>query len=154
MEVVARDLKALGLYCARSLSFEGVQYEILEHALAPEQTSIYDQYAHAYHIIHHNLEAALVATNIVKENGTSRNRNAKASAKAAFESSKQRFFNHLLVSLKCPTLLKSIEQDIAAGHSAVVQLVSTNETLLDRRLAQIPLSYQILFSRGVIKINS
>ncbi|WP_311774262.1 MULTISPECIES: strawberry notch family protein [unclassified Nostoc] len=30
MEVVARDLKALGLYLARSLSFDGVEYEMLE----------------------------------------------------------------------------------------------------------------------------
>lgn len=29
MEVVARDLKALGLYLARSLSFEGVEYDTL-----------------------------------------------------------------------------------------------------------------------------
>ena len=31
MEVLARDLKALGLYAARSLSFEGIEYEIVEH---------------------------------------------------------------------------------------------------------------------------
>src|SRR5699024_11895536 len=31
MEVLARDLKALGLYAARSLSFEGVEYELVEH---------------------------------------------------------------------------------------------------------------------------
>ena len=142
LEVVARDLKALGLYCARSLSFEGVEYEILEHRLSAEQISLYDQYAQAYQIIHQNLQAALTATNIAQEDGKVRNRNAKAAAKAAFESSKQRFFNHLLVSLKCPSLLKAIEQDLAAGHSAVVQLVSTNEALLERRLAQIPESEQ------------
>ncbi len=33
MEVLARDLKALGLYAARSLSYEGVEYEIVEHRL-------------------------------------------------------------------------------------------------------------------------
>ena len=32
MEVLARDLKALGLYAARSLSYEGVEYELVEHA--------------------------------------------------------------------------------------------------------------------------
>ncbi|RYE75324.1 MAG: methylase, partial [Hyphomicrobiales bacterium] len=37
MEVLARDLKALGLYAARSLSFDGVEYELLEHALTDEQ---------------------------------------------------------------------------------------------------------------------
>ena len=33
MEVLARDLKALGLYAARSLSFEGIEYELVEHQL-------------------------------------------------------------------------------------------------------------------------
>ena len=32
MEVLARDLKSLGLYTARSLSYEGVEYELVEHA--------------------------------------------------------------------------------------------------------------------------
>ena len=35
MEVLARDLKALGLYASRSLSHEGVEYELLEHQLTP-----------------------------------------------------------------------------------------------------------------------
>ena len=37
MEVLARDLKALGLYAARSLSYKGVEYELVEHQLTPEQ---------------------------------------------------------------------------------------------------------------------
>ncbi len=37
MEVLARDLKALGLYAARSLSYEGIEYELVEHQLTPEQ---------------------------------------------------------------------------------------------------------------------
>ena len=44
MEVLARDLKALGLYIARSLSYEGIEVEIVEHALTPEQVRIYDAY--------------------------------------------------------------------------------------------------------------
>ena len=54
MEVLARDLKALGLYAARSLSFEGIEYEIVEHQLTPEQIRIYDAYADAFQIIHRN----------------------------------------------------------------------------------------------------
>ena len=42
MEVVARDLKTLGLYTARALSFDGVEYDVLEHALTPAQIEIYD----------------------------------------------------------------------------------------------------------------
>jgi hypothetical protein len=42
MEVLARDLKALGLYAARSLSYEGVEYELVEHQLTSDQIRIYD----------------------------------------------------------------------------------------------------------------
>ena len=58
MEVLARDLKALGLYAARSLSYEGVEYELVEHRLTDEQIRIYDAYAGAFAIIHNNLDAA------------------------------------------------------------------------------------------------
>jgi predicted RNA methylase len=51
MEVLARDLKALGLYAARSLSFDGVEYEMLEHRLTPEQVRIYDSYASAFQVL-------------------------------------------------------------------------------------------------------
>jgi hypothetical protein len=34
-----------------------------------------------------------------------------------------------------PTLLKAIQEELAQGHVAVVQLVSTSEAMLDRRLA-------------------
>jgi predicted RNA methylase len=140
MEVLARDLKALGLYAARSLSFEGIEYEIVEHALTPEQIAIYDSYADAFQIIHRNLKAALEAANITGAGGNTYNRHAKAAARSAFESNKQRFFNHLLTAMKCPTLITALQRDLDAGHAAIVQIVSTNEALLERRLAEIPSS--------------
>ena len=138
MEVLARDLKALGLYAARSLSFEGIEYEIVEHKLTAEQIRIYDAYADAFQIIHKNLTAALEAANITGADGGTYNRNAKAAARSAFESNKQRFFNHLLTAMKCPTLIAAIAHDLENGHACILQIVSTNEALLDRRLAEIP----------------
>ena len=132
MEVLARDLKALGLYSARSLSFEGIEYEILEHRLTAEQIRIYDAYADAFQIIHRNLNEALKAANITGSGGDTYNRNAKAAARSAFELNKQRFFNHLLTAMKCPTLIAAIARDLEEGHAVVLQVVSTNEALLDR----------------------
>jgi predicted RNA methylase len=137
MEVLARDLKALGLYAARSLSYEGVEYELVEHQLTPEQVRIYDAYAGAFGIIHNNLEAAMRAANITGATGTL-NGQAKSAARSAFESAKQRFFGHLLTSMKTPSLIRSIERDLDAGHAAVIQIVSTGEALMERRLAEIP----------------
>ncbi|MGY3138353.1 putative RNA methylase [Bradyrhizobium sp. USDA 4501] len=137
MEVLARDLRSLGLYTARSLSYDGVEYELVEHALTDEQRRIYDAYAGAFAIIHNHLDAAMEAANITGSTGTL-NRQAKSAARSAFESAKQRFFGHLLTSMKTPTLIRSIEHDLEAGHAAVVQIVSTGEALMERRLAEIP----------------
>ena len=138
MEVLARDLRSLGLYTARSLSYDGVEYEMLVHALSPEQRGIYDAYALAFGVIHRNLSAALEAANITGESGGTLNRQAKSAARSAFESAKQRFFGHLLTSMKTPSLISSIEADLAAGHAAVIQIVSTGEALMERRLSDIP----------------
>jgi predicted RNA methylase len=143
MEVLARDLKAMGLYASRSLSFEGVEYDILEHELTEEQVRIYDSYAEAFQVIHNNLNAALEATGIAGAtsaagNSTTRNKSAKAAARSAFESSKQRFFNHLLTSMKTPALIDATTRDVEEGHAAIVQIISTGQSLTERRLAEIP----------------
>ena len=137
MEVLARDLRSLGLYTSRSLSYDGVEYELVEHPLTGEQRRIYDAYAGAFSIIHNHLDAAMEAANITGSEGTL-NRQAKSAARSAFESTKQRFFGHLLTSMKTPTLIRSIERSLDEGHAAVVQIVSTGEALMERRLAEIP----------------
>jgi predicted RNA methylase len=137
MEVLARDLKALGLYAARSLSYEGIEYELVEHRLTDEQIRIYDAYAGAFSIIHNNLDAAMRAANITGRTGTL-NAQAKSAARSAFESAKQRFFNHLITAMKTPSLIASVERDLRDGHAAVIQIVSNGEALMERRLAEIP----------------
>lgn len=137
MEVLARDLRALGLYTARSLSYDGVEYELVEHQLSGEQRRIYDAYAGAFAVIHNNLDAAMEAANITGSEGTL-NRQAKSAARSAFESAKQRFFGHLLTSMKTPTLIRQITEDLEAGHAAVIQIVSTGEALMERRLSELP----------------
>ncbi|MEO0986800.1 MAG: strawberry notch family protein [Cyanobacteria bacterium J06639_14] len=132
MEVVARDLKSLGLYSARNISFDGVEYDALEVPLTADQIAIYGTYAEAFQVIHAHLEKALQIS------GASLNTGAKSAAYSAFYSNAQRFFNHLLTSMKCPSLIQAMEQDLAEGLAPVVQLVSTNEAVIERRLAEIP----------------
>lgn len=138
MELVARDMKALGLYTARALSYSGVEYDILEHALTPEQISIYDTYADAWGIIHQNMENALGITGIVDPlGGETLNAQAKGAARSRFESCKQRFFGQLLITMKLPSLLSAIDDHIMQGKAVVIQLVSTAESILNRRIAEL-----------------
>uniref|UniRef100_B0T9F1 Putative methylase/helicase n=1 Tax=Caulobacter sp. (strain K31) TaxID=366602 RepID=B0T9F1_CAUSK len=137
MELIARELKALGLYIARSLSFDGVEYEALRHPLSAQDIAIWDAWADAYQLIHQNLRAALEATGVIAE-GKVVGGQAASAVMSAFEGSKLRFFGHLLAGLKSPSLIASIREDLAQGRSSVVQVVSTNEAVMERRLAEIP----------------
>ncbi len=65
MELIARDLKMQGLYVARALSFAGVEYDILNHNLTPDQIEVYDAYADAWAIIH------TAAAHYIRETGRS-----------------------------------------------------------------------------------
>ena len=141
LEVVARDLKRVGLYVARNLAYDGVKFDPLVHELTSEQTTIYDTYAEAYQVIHQNLEQALTITRIARQdaNGALKSCNGlkMGQAKSAFESYKQRFFAHLLCAMKIPSLLRAIQTDLEAGCSVLVQLVTTGEAVCQRRLAQL-----------------
>ena len=138
MELIARELKALGLYIARSLSFDGVEYEAVGHALTEADVEIWDAWADAYQVIHTHLRQALDAVGAHDDQGKPKTPLAASAAHSAFESTKQRFFAGLLAGLKAPTLVRSIRSDLAEGRSAVVQIVSTNEAVMERRLAEIP----------------
>ncbi|NQY81896.1 MAG: hypothetical protein HRT36_02390 [Alphaproteobacteria bacterium] len=106
---------------------------MLEHELTDEQTGIYDSYSEAYAVIH----TAMEASNMTQD-GKALNTNSRSAAISTFEGNKQRFFNHLLTSMKCPSLIRSIEHDLERDHAPVIQIVSTSEALLNRRLEQIP----------------
>ena len=81
---------------------------------------------------------ALEATRVVDEDsGDTLNRNAKAAALSIFEGTKQRFFAQLLLSMKLPSLIPAMDAALGEDHSVVVQLVSTAEAMLDRRLADL-----------------
>lgn len=138
MELIARDLKMQGLYVARALSFAGVEYDILEHRLTPDQIEVYDAYADAWAIIHANLRTALDATRVTDSfSNDTYNSGAKAAALSIFESTKQRFFGQILIGMKLPSLIPAIRADLARGESVVIQLVSTSEAMLNRALAAL-----------------
>ena len=136
----ARSEGARALCVARPLLRRASRSRCWSIGSRAEQIRIYDAYAGAFEIIHNNLTAALEAANITGEGGKAYNRNAKSAARSAFESNKQRFFNHLITAMKVPSLIASIERDLEAGHAAVIQIVSTSEALMERRLAEIPTS--------------
>ena len=127
MELVSRDMKSMGLYTARSISFNGVEYDRLEHKLSKEQVAVYDKLAEAWQIILKNVNAAIDITQARGQN--------KNSAYSAFRSSVQRFFNQILISMQMPSVLADIKKQLADDKSVVLQIVSTNEASLERKIS-------------------
>jgi len=128
MELVARDMKALGHYMARNLSYDGVEYDRIQHDLTPDQTIMYDKIAEAWQVVLRNFNNALEDTQAGGKGGR------RSAVLSAFWGSHQRFFNQLITSLQMPSVLRAVERDIAEGRQAVLQLVNTNEAGQNRAL--------------------
>lgn len=139
MELVARDMKQMGMYLARNLSFAGVEYERLTHKLTPPQIVLYDKMCEGWQIVLQNFNAALelVASMITKDGKVKVDGMAKGRALSAFWSSHQRFFNQVLTAMQMPTVIKDTEKELKAGNCVVMQLVNTNEATMDRQLAAL-----------------
>jgi hypothetical protein len=131
MELIAKDMKAMGSYVARSISYDGVEYSTLEHKLDSTQKEIYDAMAKGWQVVLQNVNQALETTG-QKENGR-----ANGQAIGQFWSAQQRFFNQVLTSMQMPSVIAKIYEDLAAGHSVVLQLVNTNEAITTRQLANM-----------------
>ncbi|MCL6559448.1 MAG: strawberry notch family protein, partial [Firmicutes bacterium] len=131
MELVARDMKAMGVYLARNLDFNGVTYNTLTHELSPDQVEIYDEMARAWQIVLQNINKAL------EETGQARNGKAKGNAMAKFWGAQQRFFNQILTSMQMPSVIEKVREDLKQGNAVVMQLVNTNEATQNRQLARM-----------------
>jgi hypothetical protein len=127
-EMVSRDLKALGMYASRSISFEGVDYRERVHPLTPDQQRMYDDAAKAWQVVLQNIDKAIGITN-----GDAR---ARSNAMKRFWGDHQRFFRQVTTAMKMPTAIKEVEEALAAGESAIVTLKGTGESKTAERVAK------------------
>jgi hypothetical protein len=126
MELVSRDLKALGMYLSGSISFgvcpksgKAVEYREIIHRLTPEQREMYNHAAAAWQHVLKNIEDAIRVTR-----GSSR---ARSLAVTRFWGDHQRFFRQFICAIKVPTVIAETEKALAEGKSIVISLVGTGE---------------------------
>ncbi|MBT7307022.1 MAG: hypothetical protein HN842_02325, partial [Gammaproteobacteria bacterium] len=130
MEVVAKDMKAMGAYTARSLSYDGVDYDSLIHKVTPDQRDTYDTLARAWQNVLKNIDEAMAVT------GGAMDGRARGAVSSRFWGAHQGFFSQILTSMQMPSVIGDVEQQLKDGNSAVLQLVNTNEATQERRLDQ------------------
>lgn len=126
MELVARDMKANGSYLARSISYDDVVYETLEHKLTRSQRTIYDTMSEAWQVVLQNVNEALSLT------GQQNNGRSRGAALSTFYSYLQNFYNQVLTSMAMPSVVEDIQKQLDDGKSVVLQIVNTNEAQQER----------------------
>jgi predicted RNA methylase len=131
MELIARDMKSMGSYLARNISFEGVEYEALQHDLSPIQREMYDKYCEAWQIVLNNINEALEIT------GQAKNSRKRSNIISQFWSNNQRFFNQVITSMAMPSVIQDIKNELKNGNSVIIQLVNTNEAAFNRAISNV-----------------
>lgn len=130
MEMAARDMKALGMYVRRQISFEGVTYAQTEHKVTPEQRTMYDAAAAAWQVVMKKIEDAMGLT------GAEHDSQARSQARSNFWGAHQRFFNLLITAIKAPTVIAETERALDEGKSVVVSLINTAEAQTQRQVSK------------------
>jgi hypothetical protein len=137
MEMLCRDLKSVGTYLSRTISYgptrgpdgstvpeSAVEYEPLLHRLTAAERRQYDQIADLW-------SELLVAFEAAEQNaGQSRN----AHRYSQFYSAQQRFFLQLMMAYTLPDVIPAIEADLSQGRSVVLSLFNTGEAQADRKV--------------------
>ncbi len=137
MEMLCRDLKAVGTYLSRTISYgptrradgsivpdSAVEYEPVLHRLTEAEKRQYDEIA--------DLWAELLIAFEAGEQNACQKRNGGRYAQ--FYSAQQRFFLQLMMAYTLPDVIPEIEKDLAVGRSVVVSLFNTGEAQADRKV--------------------
>ncbi len=139
MEMLCRDLKSVGTYLARTISYgptrradgsivpaSAVEYEPLLHRLSEAERQQYDGIADLWADL-------LIAFEAAEQNACQRRSGGRY---AQFYSAQQRFFLQLMMAYTLPDVIPEIEKDLAEGRSVVVSLFNTGEAQADRKVRE------------------
>jgi predicted RNA methylase len=148
MEMVSRDMKALGMYLSGSISFgvcpqsgKAVEYRERIHRLTPQQREMYDHAAGAWQAVLRNIDEALLITN-----GGPR---ARGVALNKFWGDHQRFFRQVICAFKVPSVIAETETALSESKSVVISLVGTGEARTRAQVAKATASGGMLELCGV-----
>ncbi len=133
LEMVCRDLKAMGRYLCGNLSMAtdpesglAVEFREVTHWLTPAQRTMYDNMAQGWQEVFRNIHRALDLTNSGKA--------TRAQAVNQFWAEHQRCFRNLITAFKVPTLIREIEDALGRRESIVVSITGTGESQTKKQI--------------------
>jgi hypothetical protein len=148
LEMICRDLKAMGVYCSRQLSNKGVTSEILVHDLTDDQIRMMQSFNKAWRLISTGIEQALVMTSAATPQGQGRlsisnGGRTVSKTRSRLESAKQRFYMLALIAMRVPAIIAHMKEKLALGESCVLQIHNTQEASLNRALDELEKDEQL-----------
>lgn len=137
LELIARELKAMGRYVSRFISYDNVEFQTIMCEMSKENIQMYNDAAVVWQEILASLDN--VIDNIVGANLSNKSKSRlRANAYSQFWSSQQRFFKTLIVASKLDKLIPYIQNRILEhNESIVIALFSTGESAMNRKMAEI-----------------
>ncbi|KAI4333252.1 hypothetical protein L6164_018085 [Bauhinia variegata] len=118
LELVAMDMKARGMYVCRTLSYEGVEFEVVEAPLEDKMVDMYKKAAEFWA----ELRVELLSTSAFL--------NEKPNSSQLWRlywASHQRFFRHMCMSAKVPATVRLAKEALMEDKCVVIGLQSTGE---------------------------
>tara|TARA_R100000664_G_scaffold12893_1_gene20704 strand:- start:22239 stop:33200 length:10962 start_codon:yes stop_codon:yes gene_type:complete len=124
LEIVAQDLKARGLYLARTISMQDVEVrDPIVHNLTPQEeemyTNISDQWGKVMSVMEDVLRDQVGDKNLSK---------ARGNVASTFYGTTLRFFQQFINGLKAPALVADAKRELENGNAVVIQLTNTGES--------------------------
>jgi hypothetical protein len=130
MEMVARELKAMGAYTSRSIAFRHPDGKPLtfSESTAPiheEMHTMYNKAADVWGTVMRKLEQKIEDKELTRDE--------VRAFKSQYWGAHQRFFKGLINSFKAPMIIDHVERALAEGKAPVISLDSTNEGAMNER---------------------
>lgn len=129
LEMLALEMKQQGSFMARTLSWDGAEFETLQIPLDSHQRTVYDQTVAWWTLMKQTLEHVLDSP-LMRSNPPNR------MIWRTFWSSHQRFFKELAICAKIPHLAKDAKRMAAKGCSVIFGLQTTGDASMQSILDQ------------------
>ncbi|VFQ58762.1 unnamed protein product [Cuscuta campestris] len=138
LELVAMDMKARGMYVCRTLSYKGVEFEVVEVPLEPQMMDIYKKAAEFWAELRVELLSASTLITETKPNSSQLWR--------LYWANHQRFFRHICMSAKVPAIVRLAKQALKENKCVVIGLQSTGEARTEEAISKYGLELEDFIS--------
>ena len=136
-ELAATSLKERGHFDARLLSYEGVEYDEIVHAMTPDQVEAYNRLSDIWRTVemHFNNWIAQYAEIAKEADAGSDLGSRKGQFLGKFWGANQRFWINYMMSVKTQTVLPEAIKTLEGGEKVLFRILNTNQASQDRAVA-------------------